>query len=163
MPETPPHRVGPHQSHPYAADYQCLNIAQNHIQSWVPHNKYFEVPRNVSSIFTGREDICRDLRERCLPSDPPSAQKTQKRYVLHGLGGSGKTQICLKFAQDHRERYDNRYLILENTRVFVRISASRSVLLCGTLCFDQALLTPELFTSSSILLRNLCNVFRPQH
>ena len=112
MPATRRHPVGPQKSRPYAADYQCLNIAQNNIQSRAPHNKYFEVPRNVSSIFTGREDICRDLRERCLPSDPPSAQKTQKRYVLHGLGGSGKTQVCLKFAQDHRERYDNRHLIL---------------------------------------------------
>ena len=45
------------------------------------------------------------------PPNPPSAQKMQKRYVLHGLGGSGKTQICLKFAQDHRERYDNTCLI----------------------------------------------------
>ena len=113
MPVTQPHRVGSQKSCPHAADYQCLSIAQNHIQSRAPHNKYFEVPRNVSSIFTGREDICQDLQERCLPSNPPSAQKTQKRYVLHGLGGSGKTQICLKFAQDYRERYDNRNLILE--------------------------------------------------
>ena len=106
MPATRP-RVRPQHSRPYAANYQCLNIALNHIQSRARHNKYFEVSRSVSSIFTGREVICRDLEERCLPSDPPSAQKTQKRYVLYGLGGSGKTQICLKFAQDHCERYDN--------------------------------------------------------
>ena len=111
MPATRPHPVGHQKSRPYAVDYQCLNIAQNHTQSRAYHNKYFEVPSNVSSIFTGREDICQDLQERCLPSSPPSAQKTQKIYVLHGLGGSGKTQICLKFAQDHRERYDNRCLI----------------------------------------------------
>ncbi len=143
MPAIPPHRVGPQNSRPYAMDYQCLNIAQKHIQSRAPHNKYFEVPRNVSSIFTGREDICRDLQERCLPSDPPSAQKTQKRFVLHGLGGSGKTQICLKFAQDHRERYDSRYLIINNMAVSVRVSASRSILFCGTLRFAQVAYTPK--------------------
>ena len=109
MPATRPHWVRPQKSRPYAANYQCLNVALNHTKSRARHNKYFEVPRSVSSIFTGREDICRDLQERCLPSHPPSAQKTQRRYVLYGLGGSGKTQICLKFAQDHRERYDNRY------------------------------------------------------
>lgn len=111
MPATRPHPVGHQRSRPFAMDYQRLNIVQKHIRSRAPHNKYFEVPRNVSSIFTGREDICQDLQERCLPSNPPNAQKKQKRYVLHGLGGSGKTQICLKFAQDHRERYDNRCLI----------------------------------------------------
>ena len=138
MPATRPHRVGHQKSRPYAVDYQCLNIAQKHTQSWAPHNKYFEVPRNVSSIFTGREDICQDLQERCLPSNPPSAQQTQKRYVLHGLGGSGKTQICLRFAQNHRERYDNRCLIpnIWNSP----ISASRSMLFCGTLCFKPVLL-----------------------
>ncbi|KAI9866891.1 MAG: hypothetical protein M1813_000833 [Trichoglossum hirsutum] len=29
----------------------------------------------------------------------------QKRFVLYGLGGSGKTQVCLKFAQDYREKF----------------------------------------------------------
>lgn len=29
----------------------------------------------------------------------------QKRYVVYGVGGSGKTQFCCKYAQDHRERH----------------------------------------------------------
>lgn len=29
----------------------------------------------------------------------------QRKFVLYGLGGSGKSQLCLKFAEDHRERY----------------------------------------------------------
>ncbi|KAL8743440.1 MAG: hypothetical protein Q9190_004209 [Brigantiaea leucoxantha] len=68
-------------------------------------NKYFEVPRNPSSIFTGREEIGEQLRSRCLPSSKPNTQQQQKRFVIHGLGGSGKTQICLKFAEDHREEF----------------------------------------------------------
>lgn len=70
-----------------------------------PFNEYYDVPYNVSSVFTGREDICQKLRECCLPSVPQSAQTVQKRFVLHGLGGAGKTQLCLKFAQDFREKY----------------------------------------------------------
>jgi tetraacyldisaccharide-1-P 4'-kinase len=68
------------------------------------HNKHFEVPHTVSSVFTGREDVYQRLSEACLPSNAREGQRVQKRFVLYGLGGSGKTQICLKFAQDHRER-----------------------------------------------------------
>jgi hypothetical protein len=70
-----------------------------------PYNKHYNVSHHVSSIFTGRDDINEELRKQCLPSEPPYAQKIQKRHVLYGLGGSGKTQICLRFAQEHRERY----------------------------------------------------------
>lgn len=69
------------------------------------YNKHYEVPHNVSSVFTGREDICQQLTKSCLPSRPVDNAPNQKRFVLYGLGGSGKTQVCLKFAQTHRERY----------------------------------------------------------
>ena len=67
---------------------------------------YFEVPFNLSSTFIGRGDICEELRITCLPSEKVSPHKSQRRFVLFGLGGSGKTQVALKFASDHRERYD---------------------------------------------------------
>lgn len=66
-------------------------------------NKHFEVPRNPSSVFTGREEIGKRLRSRCLPSTTLNAQPQQKVFVLYGFSGSGKTQVCLKFAEDHRE------------------------------------------------------------
>jgi len=67
------------------------------------HNKHFDVPRNASSAFTGREEICEQLQVRCLPSSTPNAGGQQKKYVIYGLGRSGKTQVCLKFVEDHRE------------------------------------------------------------
>lgn len=69
------------------------------------HNKHFEVPRAPSPAFTGREEICERLHARCLPSSKPNLQPQQKRFVIHGLGGSGKTQVCLKFAEDHCEEW----------------------------------------------------------
>lgn len=71
----------------------------------VLRNKHFELPFDVSPYFIGRDDICRELRDNCLPSEDLSAPNPQKRFVLYGLGGSGKTQLALKFASDHRERY----------------------------------------------------------
>jgi len=65
-------------------------------------NKHYLVPHNVSAVFTGRNDVCKQLYENCVSSRP---FKTQTRFVLYGLGGSGKTQVSLKFAQDNRERY----------------------------------------------------------
>ncbi|KAI4122620.1 MAG: hypothetical protein LQ338_005714 [Usnochroma carphineum] len=68
------------------------------------HNKHFEVPRNASPVFTGREEIGKLLQARCLPSNTPDIQSQQRRFVIYGLGGSGKTQVCLKFAEDHRDK-----------------------------------------------------------
>ncbi|KAI4161334.1 MAG: hypothetical protein LQ342_005001 [Letrouitia transgressa] len=68
-------------------------------------NKYFEVPRNASSVFTGREEIYGQLQARCLPSSTLNLRGQQKRYVVYGLGGSGKTQICLKFVEEYREEF----------------------------------------------------------
>ncbi|KAL8626124.1 hypothetical protein Q9189_008194, partial [Teloschistes chrysophthalmus] len=68
-------------------------------------NKYFEVPRDPSSVFTGRDEVRERLRDCCSPSGKINIQRQQKRFVIHGLGGSGKTQVCLKFVEDHREKF----------------------------------------------------------
>lgn len=68
------------------------------------HNRYYEIPRNPSSAFTQRDEVYTRLREACLPSDDPALQTQQRRFVLYGLGGSGKTQLCLKFAEEYREK-----------------------------------------------------------
>lgn len=83
------------------ADFICYSFK---VDSTTLKNKYYNVPYNVSSKFTGRDDVCQRLQETCLPSSVALALKSQKRFVLYGLGGSGKTQICLKFAQDTREK-----------------------------------------------------------
>ena len=79
--------------------------APNPFQSEDSYNKYYDVPHNVSSFFTGRDVISSMLHSKCLPTQPATMQKEQNRFVLHGLGGVGKTQVCLNFAQSHQERY----------------------------------------------------------
>lgn len=67
-------------------------------------NKYFCIPHKVSSIFTGRKEVAKGLEEKILASADLDAPRQQKRFVLYGLGGSGKTQFCLKFVQENRDR-----------------------------------------------------------
>lgn len=68
-------------------------------------NKHYAVARSVSSVFTDREKIVTELTEYFMGSETQQGGKVQKRFVLHGLGGIGKSQICLKFVQNCRERY----------------------------------------------------------
>ena len=82
-------------------NYTALSL----LQPGESRNKFYEVPHNVSSIFTGRDDISSRLRLKCLPTQPAIMQKEHNIFVLHGFGGVGKTQVCLNFAQSHRERY----------------------------------------------------------
>lgn len=62
------------------------------------------VPRPSSSYFTGRRLQLEQLRSNLLP---PSSQEVagRKVVVVLGLGGSGKTQFCLKFAEQCKEEF----------------------------------------------------------
>lgn len=67
-------------------------------------NEYFETPQSVTSLFTGREDLLDDLSRTFIQSGSPRAE-AQRRFVIYGLGGAGKTQFCCKFAEENRDRY----------------------------------------------------------
>jgi hypothetical protein len=74
-----------------------------HKASERPRSKHFFIPQVVSSIFTGREDMSQ-LVEKALLAEERTASRQQRRFIIYGIGGSGKTQFCCKFAQDHRDR-----------------------------------------------------------
>ena len=64
-------------------------------------NKHFDIPQLVDRFYTGREDEAEKLQNWLFQSPVTSSQK---RFVVYGVGGSGKTQFCCKFADDNRER-----------------------------------------------------------
>jgi predicted NACHT family NTPase len=66
-------------------------------------NRHFFAPQAVSSFFTGRESELEQLKQ-CLITSPGPVQ-VQKRFVIFGLPGSGKTQFCCKFASENKQRY----------------------------------------------------------
>lgn len=67
-------------------------------------NRHFYVQTPDTSIWTGRTANLEQLRSDLLGPAPPIIQRTQRRFVIYGIAGSGKTQVCSKFAQDYRER-----------------------------------------------------------
>lgn len=66
-------------------------------------NEFYVVDGRANEHFTGRNDIRTRLSESLI-EERWIGSKAQQRFVLYGLGGSGKTQICLKFAEDQREK-----------------------------------------------------------
>ena len=67
------------------------------------HNEHFMVTRRVNPVFTGREKEIKDLQLSLCPSQSTKLLATwPKIYVIHGLGGAGKSEVALKFAYDNR-------------------------------------------------------------
>ncbi|KAI2630921.1 hypothetical protein GGR54DRAFT_176744 [Hypoxylon sp. NC1633] len=60
-------------------------------------NKHFAVKRSARSFYTGREKQMAKLDA----AFKDTGSIGQKRFVIYGLGGSGKTELALKYAEDH--------------------------------------------------------------
>lgn len=65
-------------------------------------NVHWMVPRAVNSLFTGRKDLLLRM-QKSLHLDPESVIKKQRRFVVTGLGGQGKSEVCLQLASLMRE------------------------------------------------------------
>lgn len=60
------------------------------------------VPKDVNSLFTGRNDIIKEIKDAVVSSTP---NVNQKRFVLTGIGGQGKSEVCLRVVNEVREWY----------------------------------------------------------
>jgi hypothetical protein len=69
-------------------------------------NVHYEVRRCSNSYFTGRQVQADYMKEKLGPIQERLTGTKHKIFVIHGLGGSGKTQFCLKYLEDNRYRYD---------------------------------------------------------
>lgn len=67
------------------------------------HNEHFYPPCAVSLDFIGQDEIIGALQTAFKPEQGLLSMKKQKRFVLYGIGGSGKTQISAKYAQDNQK------------------------------------------------------------
>jgi hypothetical protein len=67
-------------------------------------SKHFDIPQDISPIFTGQEDYLERLKSYFPVTPVDNQDQDQSRFVVYGVGGSGKTQFCSKFASDNRHR-----------------------------------------------------------
>ena len=73
--------------------------------------KYSKVDKSTppDSSTSGADDRMNPTRPQngARPSyqPPPDLGRAQKRFILIGLGGSGKTEFCRKFAEQNQARY----------------------------------------------------------
>jgi hypothetical protein len=81
---------------------QCLTDRSGEIpkRNILPKIEY--KPRAPSSAnFTGRRDYLTKLRDFfSAESDGPLCRKS---FLLYGMGGIGKTQICLRFTEENSD------------------------------------------------------------
>ncbi|KIJ98987.1 hypothetical protein K443DRAFT_680284, partial [Laccaria amethystina LaAM-08-1] len=54
---------------------------------------------NSSIRFTGRTDVLAILKEH-FTAESNDKLRCRKFFLLYGMGGIGKTQICLRFIED---------------------------------------------------------------
>ena len=58
---------------------------------------------NPSTRFTGRTEVIAKLKSHFFV-DTNDAVQNRKLFLLYGMGGIGKTQICLKFMEEMSDR-----------------------------------------------------------
>jgi hypothetical protein len=67
-------------------------------------HRHFYPPQDTTSSFIGRQDILDSLDATFFPHGLAVNSPSKKSFVVFGMGGSGKTQLCAKFAQDYKHR-----------------------------------------------------------
>jgi hypothetical protein len=100
-----------------------LTLAVKVLPDASPNEHFFA--QSVSSIFTGRKAELEKLKQWMLAPIDPDRVGIQTRFVVYGLGGSGKTQFCSKFAQDNRQR-SVEHVVFSNSRLIRLVSGEFS-------------------------------------
>ena len=78
-------------------DLLQVNIHGNKMTGVIP------LMPNPSTRFTGRTEAIVKLK-RYFFTNPKDAVQKRRFFLLYGMGGIGKTQICLKFLEDMSDR-----------------------------------------------------------
>jgi Heterokaryon incompatibility protein (HET) len=65
-------------------------------------HEHWMVTRHANPLFTGRKDLLQELDGMVRDAVKNPWNRTQCRIVLSGMGGQGKSEICLQLAQGLR-------------------------------------------------------------
>jgi len=64
-------------------------------------NRHYVVPLETPVTYTQRHNLSERLAEKIGISHENAS--VPHAVVIHGLGGTGKSQLALKFAEDHKD------------------------------------------------------------
>ena len=67
------------------------------------HGNVIPLTPSLSTRFTGRTEVIAKLKQHFFTSTDDAVQR-RKFFLLYGMGGIGKTQICLKFLEEMSDR-----------------------------------------------------------
>jgi hypothetical protein len=67
-------------------------------------NMHWMVPQSSNSLFTGRTEVITRIRMAFQEGGTTTAAQ-QSRFVITGMGGQGKSELCVKVANLMREEY----------------------------------------------------------
>jgi hypothetical protein len=70
----------------------------------VPINEHYQ-PSPPVKLFKGRASHLQKVKKMLGPIMPRKKNVEPKTVVIHGMGGSGKTQFCLNYAWYNRNKY----------------------------------------------------------
>jgi predicted alpha/beta-fold hydrolase len=82
---------------------RLLQRSDTEMSSLESINEYF-IARGPVKFFTGRQWHAQYVSDSFGPIKSHDTRTVPKIFVIHGMGGSGKTQFCRKFAYDCRQR-----------------------------------------------------------
>ncbi|KAF7116950.1 hypothetical protein CNMCM5793_005580 [Aspergillus hiratsukae] len=68
-------------------------------------NQHLYTPLLPSIDYIGRKEIREQIRQALLLPETDFIRQGQRRFIVHGIAGSGKSQLCTNFASDNRESY----------------------------------------------------------
>lgn len=97
----------------FTFDFDIEKPVQYHKNN-VTVQRHFHLPEGRTSTYIGREDILRTLSKSFFPGGLPVSREDQKSFVVFGMGGCGKTELCSKFASDHKHEYESPFISPES-------------------------------------------------
>jgi hypothetical protein len=67
-------------------------------------NVHWIVPKAVTGLFVGRSELIQRIENSFCPHGSTNIKK-QRRFIITGIGGQGKSEVCLKVANLMREEW----------------------------------------------------------
>ncbi|KAI1401228.1 hypothetical protein F4819DRAFT_459179 [Hypoxylon fuscum] len=110
----------------------ALQIAMS-VARTISINKHWRIPRSANRLFTGRREKLEVITQAF--SKPSSSQR---RFVIQGMPGSGKSDLALKYAEEHAMYYWGIFWIDASTRANAKESYAEIGKLGGVEPIEQA-------------------------